>query len=158
MHVQDSQDCPHPHDSGLLVSKHLALSVTRRRHPTAYDIHRGSRNKTSVHRDLCHGCHEIHLEDVPNLAGASALNCHEQFLLELELASITVDSSDQRHTTSCKTTYQLPSKFTRQIRFLQSLLLKIDAQATSLSHGVCTCEAPHNPKRIVHCKRTQKHC
>ena len=47
-------------------------------------VHCNARKKTSVHRDLCHWCHEIHLQDLPKLVRASALGCHEQFLVELE--------------------------------------------------------------------------
>ena len=100
MHVQASQNCPHRHDSRMLASMHLTLSVVRRRHPTAYAVHCSASNKTPIHRDLCHFCHEIHLQDLPNLARASALSCHEQFLLELDLVSVTEDSSDQKHTAS----------------------------------------------------------
>ena len=53
MLVQASQNCPHRHDTWMLVWVHLTLSVARRRHPTAYAVHCGARNKTSVHRNLC---------------------------------------------------------------------------------------------------------
>ena len=100
MLVQASQKCPHRHDSWMFVSRHQSLSVARRRHPTAQTVHRNARQKTSVHTDICHWCHEIHLQDLPNLARASALSCHEQIVLELELGSVTEDSSDQKHTAS----------------------------------------------------------
>ena len=82
-HVQASQNCPHRRDSWMLVSRHDSLSVARRRYP-----------------DLRHWCHEIHSQDLPNLARASSLSCHEQFLLYLELVSVTEDRSDQKHTAS----------------------------------------------------------
>ena len=97
MHVQASQNCPHRHDTWMLVSMHLALGVARRRHPTAYAVHCSARHKTSVHRDLFQ---HIHLQDLPKLARANARSCHGQFLLELELVSVTGDSSDQKHTAS----------------------------------------------------------
>ena len=100
MHVQASQNCPRRHDTWILVSEHLSLGVARRRHPTAYAVHCRAGNKTSVHRDLCHWCNEIHLQDLPNLARASTLRWHEQFPLELVIVRVTEDNSDQRHTTS----------------------------------------------------------
>ena len=85
---------------GVLVSKHLSLCVARRRHPTPYAVHCSARHKTSVHRDLFQWCHEIHLQNIPYLARASALSCQEQFLLERELASVAEDKYDQTHTSS----------------------------------------------------------
>ena len=93
MQVLASQHCAHRHDLWMLISRHRSLSVARRRHPTTLFTLK------SVRRDLGH-CHEIHMQDVPDLAHASGPNCREQFLLELELSNVTEDNSDQRHTTS----------------------------------------------------------
>ena len=78
----------HRHGSWMLVSRHHSLSDARRRHPTAQTVHCNARKKTSVHQNLFHWCHEIHLKDLPNLAHASALSCHEQFHFDFELVSV----------------------------------------------------------------------
>ena len=69
--------------SAQLVDARLEAVSERR----ATDIQRSARSRTSVHRDLCHWCHEIHLQDLPHLARAGVLDGHEQFLLEFELVS-----------------------------------------------------------------------
>ena len=78
----------------------LTLSVARRRHPTAQTVHCNARKKDVSPSGSLPLCHETHSQDLPNLARASALSCHEQFLLELELVSVMEDSSDQKHTAS----------------------------------------------------------
>ena len=65
--------------------------------PTLFTV---SPQQKSAHRYLCLWCHEIHLQDLSNLARVGGHNCHEQCLLELELVSVTDDNSDQRHPTS----------------------------------------------------------
>ena len=64
-----------------------------------FSVQRTPQERQSI-RDLCHWCHEVRKQDLPNLARANVLSCHEQIVLELELGSVTEDSSDQKHTAS----------------------------------------------------------
>ena len=99
MHVQASQNCPHRHD---MHARFDASYSESRATPTSngirYSLQRPPQDVSPSGSSPL--CHEIHLQDLPKLARVSALNCHEQFSLELELVSVTEDSSDQRQTAS----------------------------------------------------------
>ena len=83
--------------SARLMDAHFEASFSEcRATPTSNDTFR-SRVSPSGSWPLRH---EIHLQDLPDLARANAPNCHEQFLLVLELGSVTENFSDQRHTAS----------------------------------------------------------